>query len=80
MNDSQMRNLDLLCFPNDCCEYWSRLIPALAMGQLIDSERLVKQWFPHGSEEEGSEIIIPEMLNNVAVAEQKCYKWSFINI
>ena len=28
------------------CEYWSRLIPALAMGQLIDSERLVKQWFP----------------------------------
>jgi len=36
----------LLCFPNVFCEYWSRLIPALAMGQLIDSERLVKQWFP----------------------------------
>merc|ERR1719319_429968 len=35
---------------------------------------------PHGSDEEGSEIIIPVMLNNVAVAEQKCCKWRGMEI
>ena len=61
---------DLLCivivmFSNDFCEYWSRLIPALEMCQLIQ-KGLLNSGSHHVSDEEGSDIIIPEMFNYIA--------------